>query len=92
MKHLIKFWPVDWVNQTEKKMKRLVRRIVLRWMGEGSGWFILSEGKSYGNVLVAFYQKLPMGRKDKIFGVKYQNLLVTRQLLNYKDMFVVTPI
>ena len=26
--------------------------------------------------------------KDTIFGSKYQNILVTRHLLNYKDMFV----
>ena len=29
-----------------------------------------------------------MGRKDTIFGVKYPNLLVTRHLLNYKEMSV----
>ena len=33
-----------------------------------------------------------MGRKDKIFGVKYQNILVGRHLINYKEMFVVAPI
>ena len=33
-----------------------------------------------------------MGRKNTSFGVKYQNILVKRQLLNYKEMFAVTPI
>ena len=33
-----------------------------------------------------------MGRKDTSFGVKYQNILVEFHLLNYEDMFVVTPI
>ena len=33
-----------------------------------------------------------MVRKDTGFGVKYQNILVTRHLLNYEDFFVVTPI
>ena len=33
-----------------------------------------------------------MGRKDTIFGVKYQNILVTRDLKNYKEMFIGTPI
>ena len=31
-------------------------------------------------------------QKDTIFGVKYQNNLVILHLLNYKEMFVVTPI
>ena len=30
--------------------------------------------------------------KDTSFGVKYQNILVTRHLLNYKETFVGTPI
>ena len=33
-----------------------------------------------------------MGRKDIIFGVKYQNILVTRHLLNYKNVFMGKPI
>ena len=33
-----------------------------------------------------------MRRKNAKFGVKYQNILVTRHLLSYKEMFVVTPI
>ena len=33
-----------------------------------------------------------MGRKDTIFGVIYQNILVIWPLLNYEDIFVVTPI
>ena len=33
-----------------------------------------------------------MGRKDTSFGVKYQNILVTRHLLNYEDISVGTPI
>ena len=33
-----------------------------------------------------------MGRKDTSFGVKNQNLLVSMEILNYKDMFVETPI
>ena len=33
-----------------------------------------------------------MGRKGKSFGVKYQDLLVTRHLLNYKEMFTGTQI
>ena len=65
---------------------------MLRWLGERNGYCVLLEGKSYGNLFVDFYRKLLMGRKDKIFGVKYQNILVRRHLLNYKDMFVGTPI
>ena len=52
----------------------------------------LSEGNISGNVLVAFYQQLPIGGKDTSFGVKYQNILVIWHLLNYKEMFVGTPI
>ena len=33
-----------------------------------------------------------MGRKDTIFGVKYQNTLVTSHLINYENMFVGTLI
>ena len=33
-----------------------------------------------------------MGRKDTIFGVKYQNILLSIKILNYKDIFVETPI
>ena len=53
---------------------------------------VLLEGMSYGNSLVEFYQQLPVGRKDQNFGVKYRNILVTRHLLNYKEMFVGTLI
>ena len=55
----------------------------LRLMGERSGWLVLAEGKSSGNLFVVFYRQLPMGRKDTSFGVKFQNLLVGRQLLKY---------
>ena len=61
-------------------------------MGEGNGYFVRSEGNSSGNVLVVFYHQLPMGGKDTIFGVKYQNILVIWHLLNYKDIFVGTHI
>ena len=33
-----------------------------------------------------------MGIKYTSFGVKYQNILVTRHLINYKEIFVGTPI
>ena len=33
-----------------------------------------------------------MGRKDTRFGVNYQNILISWNLLNYKYMFVETPI
>ena len=33
-----------------------------------------------------------MGRKDTRFGVKHQNLLEERHLLNYEEMFVGTSI
>ena len=33
-----------------------------------------------------------MGRKDTCFGEKYQNILVTRHIINYKEMFAGTPI
>ena len=33
-----------------------------------------------------------MGRKDTTVGVKYQKSLVGQNLLNYEEMFVVTPI
>ena len=58
-------------------------------MGEGNIWFVLNIS---GNSLVALYRKLPMGRKDTGFGVKYQNLFLTRHLLNYKELFVGTTI
>ena len=56
---------------------------LLWWMGEGSGLFVLSKVKSSGNVLVAFYRKLSLERKDTRFEVKYQNVLVVQHLLNY---------
>ena len=73
-------------------MKGFVWRIVLQRMGEGNGKFVLSKGKSSGNVLVVFYRKLTMGRKDIGFGMKYQNLLVSMKMQNYEEMFVETPI
>ena len=33
-----------------------------------------------------------MGSKDTHFGVKYQNILVGRHLINYEEIFVGTPI
>ena len=41
---------------------------------------------------IKLYWKLPMGRKDTIFGEKYQKLIVGWHLLNYKEMFVETSI
>ena len=73
-------------------MKRLVFRIVTRLVGEGNGQFVLSKGKSSGNVLVALYRQSPMGRKKASFGAIYQKLFLEWHLLNYKDMFVETPI
>ena len=61
-------------------------------MGKGNCQLVLSKGKSSENVLVAFYRNLPVGRKDTRFGVKYQNILVGWNLLNYKEIFVETPI
>ena len=61
-------------------------------MGGENEWFILSESNIYGNLLVAFYLRLPVIRKDTIFVLKYQNILVGQHLLNYKDIFVGTPI
>ena len=61
-------------------------------MGEGNCWFLLSKGKSYVNELVAICRKLPMGRKDTSFVVKYQKFLVGWHLLNYKEIFVETLI
>ena len=61
-------------------------------MGEGSGLSVLSEGKSSRNVLVALYWQLYMGRNDTSVGVKYQNIYLGQNLLNYKYMFVETPI
>ena len=61
-------------------------------MGAVNGHSVLSTGKSYGNTLVEFYRQLPIGTKDTSFGVKYQNILVRWHLLNYKEMFVGTPI
>ena len=43
-------------------------------------------------MLVAFYQKLPMGIKYTNFGVKYQNILSGRYLLKHREILVVTPI
>ena len=61
-------------------------------MGEGSRLFVLSKVNSSGDLLVTFYQKLPLGRKDTRFGVKYQNIIVGRHLQNYGEMLVETPI
>ena len=61
-------------------------------MGEGNVWPVPSKVKIYGNILVAFYWQLSMGRKDTSFGVKYQRLFVGWYLLNYEEMFMETPI
>ena len=61
-------------------------------MGKGNGYFVLSKVKSYGNALVVFYQKLPIGRKGTRFVDIYQNILIIWHLLNYEDIFVETPI
>ena len=61
-------------------------------MEEGNSYLVLSEVKSPGNALVAFYPQLPMVRKDTRFGVKYQKLFLGRHLLNYKYMFAETLI
>ena len=60
--------------------------------GGGKRLVRLSKGKSSGNVLVVFYQQLPMGRKDTSFGVKYPNVLVSMKTRNYKEMLVEPPI
>ena len=60
--------------------------------GRGKRSVCPSKVNSSGNVLVEFYCKLPMLRKDKNFSVKYQKLLVVCHLLNYEDIFVETPI
>ena len=54
--------------------------------------FSLSKVRSSGNILVAFYWKLPMVRKDTSIVAKYQKLLLGWHLLNYKDMSVEIPI
>ena len=56
-------------------------------MGEKNGYSALLEGNSSLNTLVAFYWKLPIGRKDTSFRVKYQKLLVRTHQLNYKEVF-----
>ena len=61
-------------------------------MGKGNCQFVLSKGKSSENLLFAFYRNLPVGIKDTRFGLKYQNILVGWNLLNYKEIFVETPI
>ena len=76
MKHIIQLWPGDWAKQMAKMNEAVGMKNFSRWMGEGNGWFVLSEGKSSGNVLVAFYQQFPMGRKGTSFGVKNQKLFV----------------
>ena len=73
-------------------MNWLVLRTVRQWMEEVNGFFVLSKVKSYVNILVEFYRNLPMGRKDTIFGVIYQKLLVVWHLLNYEYMFAEPPI
>ena len=70
LKHLIHLCPGDWVSRWQKRMNRLVRRIVLRLVGEGNISFVLSEVNGYGNMLVALYWKVHMGRKDTRFRVK----------------------
>ena len=88
MKHLIQLWPSDWVNQMAKMNEIVGMKNRLMMSGGKKRLVVRLEGKSYGNVLVAFYQQLPMGRKVTIFGVKYQNVLVRSHQLNYKQMFV----
>ena len=61
-------------------------------MGEGNGRLKSSQGRSSENVLGVFYRLLPMGRKDTTFGVKYPNMLVSRIIRHYEDMFVEPPI
>ena len=39
-----------------------------------------SKGKSSGNILGVLYRKLPMGRKDASFGVKYPKVLVSMKI------------
>ena len=63
-------------------------------------WFVcratvsssFQKARALKNILVVFYWKLHMGKKDTIFGVKYQNILLSIKILNYKDNFVETPI
>ena len=50
--------------------------------GGGKGLFVLSKGKSYGNALITFYHRLPMGINYTSFGLRYQNIFVTSHLLN----------
>ena len=51
-----------------KIMKVLVRIIVLIILGGINGYFLFLQGKSYRNVLVAFYIQLPVGLKESSFG------------------------
>ena len=77
---------IGW-SRWQKWMKKLVWRTVSRWMGDGNSEFILSKGTSSENVLLDFYQNLPIGRKDTLFGVIWKKLLVGWHLLNYEEMF-----
>ena len=61
-------------------------------MGEGNGRLKSSQGKSSVNVLVVFYQKLPMGIKDATFGAKYPKVLVSMRIRHYEEMFAEPPI
>ena len=71
------------MNHMEKINEAVgMKNRLLSWMGEGSSLFVLSKVNGYGNVLVAFYRKLTLGRKDTRCGVKYQNVLVVRNLIN----------
>ena len=56
-----------------------LKHIIQLWPGDWPNKMVkMNEavGMSSGNALVAFYRQLPMGRKDTIFGVIYQNIMV----------------
>ena len=92
MKHLIQFWPGDWVRQMANINEAVFMKNCVTMNGGGKWLVHPLKGKSSGNVLVVFYMQLPMVRKYTSFGVNYQNILVSMKILNYEEMFVETPI
>ena len=92
MKHLIQYWIGDLVKQMEKMNEAVGMKNCFTMDGGGKRLVPPFKNNISGNILVAFYQKLPMEIKGTSFGVNHKNILVTRQLLNYEDMFVVSSI
>ena len=76
LKHIIQLWKCDWVKQIEKINEAVGMKNNITIVEGGKRLVRPFKGNISGNILVAFYQQLPMGRKDTSFGVRYQKVLV----------------